>query len=103
MLLLRQTYPSSCDCPLEKLLSILGKLLSLVPIFTLLVDALDECDGTKQDTDRLLEYLVTLGEQPDARVILLFRNNAHSDKFIHSNTVYMDQFTVEPDIMLFLE
>ncbi len=104
MLLLCQSYKSSRDCPLEKLLSTLNNFLRWVPTFTLLVDALDECNDINADSNRLIRYLLDLGSRPDARVILLSRKHARFDGLFKDNfQVFMDHSAVESDIMHFLK
>jgi hypothetical protein len=104
MLVLFQSYKSSRACPLQKLLGVLDKMLGLVSTFTLLVDALDECNDINQESDPLARYLLALGKQPEVRVILLSRNHARFDRiFGNDYKVFMDHDTIKSDIQLFLK
>ena len=94
-------FPSSNKCPLEKLLACLDIILDLLPTFTLVVDALDECTDQK-DSAPLLDYLHQLGLRQNARVILLSRKHTYLEYcFAHTDQIAIDPSVVQSDISLF--
>lgn len=107
LVLLSHAYDSSQDCPLDEMLTILEMFLELIPRYTLLVDALDECididaNNGNSDSERLINFLVDLGARQETRVILLSRKHAHFD-IRNCFRISMDQSTVESDIALYLK
>lgn len=103
LMLLRQSYHTACISPLEKLLEILDLVLDLLPAFTLIVDALDECADLK-GSNLLLAYFQELSSRPSARVILLSRYEARfTDTFRNAVQIHMDESLVSPDIVHFVK
>ncbi|MCJ1284702.1 hypothetical protein MMC26_004038 [Xylographa opegraphella] len=96
-------YECASECPFDKLVEILDSVLELVPVYTLVVDALDECSDT-DNTELLFNFLRKLGTRSNARVILLSRHHPKVEDFFGlSHQVHMNQCTVEPDILHFIK
>ena len=101
LLPLFNNYECASECPFDKLIVILDSILEMVPVYTLIVDALDECSDT--DKSKLLFYFLrNLGTRSNAHVILLSRNHLKIEDFFGlGSQIQMSQSVVEPDILHF--
>ena len=90
------------DCPFLQLWSALETVLANMPNYTLIVDALDECNDP-ENNELLIERLRLLGSRGNSRVILLSRFHARFEgPFRETVKLAMDSSTVGADIMHFI-
>jgi hypothetical protein len=100
---LREQHQLGLDCSIEKLLQILERVLDLVPNYTLIVDALDECTHSQvcnsADFSKLIAFLERLRQRSAARIIILSRIGCLDNNFsARSHRVLMDKAVADPDI-----
>jgi tetratricopeptide (TPR) repeat protein len=96
-------YISVRQFPTDQLLDILDAIVEVIPTFTLVVDALDECEEPRA-RNSLLKYLSSLNSRPNSRVILLSRQTDHLiQSFRGMHQITLDTTTVGPDIKLYVE
>ncbi|KAG9779758.1 hypothetical protein KCU88_g3953, partial [Aureobasidium melanogenum] len=96
-------YKTPHDCPFIRLWAILETLLPQLPAFTLIVDALDECQGV-DDNDDLLKCLHGLSELPNARTIVLSRyHSKFEEPFSNAIRIPVTPDVVSADIERFVE
>ena len=94
-----QEYPSGRDCPFSQIWPVLEALMSDILNYTLLIDALDECDDFKNE-EYLLKRLCALGSRPGSRVILLSRYHARFDgPLAGTDKLTMDSSFLTADIL----
>jgi hypothetical protein len=95
---------SAVECRLEKLLAILDELLELLPTFTVVVDALDECANLEETSSTLFCYLRGLASRSKARVILFSRPNSTLEEYFgNSHHIAVDCTVICPNILRFVE
>ena len=76
-------------------------LISSLPKYTLVIDALDECDDVANE-EYLLERLCALGSRPRSRVILLSRYHARFEgPLAGAEKLSMDPYYLTADIMYY--
>ena len=98
-----QEYSSGHECPFLHVWPVLEALVSSLPRYTLIVDALDECDDVANE-EYLLQRLCTLGSTTTSRVILLSRYHARFEgPFAGAEKLRMDSSCLTADIMYYSE
>jgi len=99
-------FDKADHCPFSKLWVILANILVLLPNFTLIIDAMDECyayGNSGEDVGTVITSMKALASQPNARVIILSRKLASLECMLEeSATIEMDAEAVTPDIELYL-
>ena len=96
-------YPSGHECPILQVWPVLEALISSLPKYTLIVDALDECDDVANEA-YLLERLCDLGSRKTSRVILLSRYHARFEgPLAEADKLTMDSSYLTADIMYYSE
>lgn len=95
-------FSSGQDCPFLHLWPVLEAILFNMHDYTLIVDALDECDDPANN-DPLIERLRLLGSMANSRVILLSRFHARFEGPLQEAVqLAMDSSTVGADILHFV-
>ena len=90
------------DCPFLRLWPVLETVLSNMPDYTLIVDALDECNDP-ENNDPLIQRLLLLGSMANSRIIFLSRFHARFEGPLRvSVNLAMDSSTVGADIIQFV-
>lgn len=85
----------------RRLWSLLVELIDGLPDLTLIVDGLDECDYSLRD--EFCVELIKLSSQPNAQVIVLFRDHSKLDRlFQDSFRIELTPAVVEKDILLYV-
>jgi hypothetical protein len=98
----RQNEGDSSKVRFKSLWSVLQDLIQLTPAFTLIVDALDECEITR-DFNTLLSNLEQLGTSSEARVIILSRPYCLLLPFMErARLITMNEEVVNQDVTLFV-
>ena len=97
-------FKTAAECPFHKLWPLVQLMFEAVPCeFTLVVDALDECNDSDHSQD-LSEKLSKLSLLSHARIILLSRyHDTLSDSLAGCSRVAMDSVSVTPDISLLVK
>ncbi|KAL3447162.1 hypothetical protein BJX65DRAFT_277519 [Aspergillus insuetus] len=95
--------PSS-RCRLETLLTILDQLLDLLPSFTMIIDAVDECRDIQESSCPLTDFFLRCGVRSNCRILLFCRSHCYAlDSIIGaSRSIAMDAEVLESDIRIFL-
>ncbi|KAL2810486.1 hypothetical protein BJX63DRAFT_316956 [Aspergillus granulosus] len=95
--------PSS-RCRLETLLSILNKLLDLLPSFTMLVDAVDECRDIQESGCPLRDFFLHCGGRSNSRILLFCRSHVYGLDYMIAlgRSIVMDPETMASDVRTFL-
>ena len=89
------------DCPFMRLWPVLESILSSMPDYTLIIDALDECNDP-ENNDSLIKRLRLLGSKTNSRVIILSRFHAKFEAPLGECVkLAMDSSAVSADIMHF--
>lgn len=89
------------ECPFLRIWPVLEAILSDMPEYTLIIDALDECNDPDSN-EHLLDRLSNLGSMPNSRVVFLSRPHARfQDPLRDTASLAMDSSTVTGDIMHF--
>ena len=95
---------AATDCRLEQLLPFLGKILELLPLFTVVIDGVDECTDLETAGSLLLGYLRNLAGNGRARVILFSRHRALLQDILGDGfCIAIERDLVEVDVMLFVD
>lgn len=98
-----QEYPSGRECPILQIWPVLEALISSLPKYTLIIDALDECDDDVNE-EYLLKRLCALGSMTTSRVILLSRYHARFEgPLAEAEKLTMDSSYLTTDIMYYSE
>ena len=96
-----QAYPSGHECPILQIWPVLEALISSLPNYTLVIDALDECDDVANEK-YLLKRLCALGSMTTSRVILLSRYHARfEEQLAEADKLTMDSSYLTADIMYY--
>ncbi|KAK6836796.1 hypothetical protein PG987_007291 [Apiospora arundinis] len=97
-------FNSPSECPFSRIWVIVDAVLSMLPEFTLIVDALDECSDEPDIRRQLIDKFNALSQTSNGRVILFSRQDelfsVHIDPCI---AVHMDCDVVGSEVHLFAE
>lgn len=96
-----QQYNCGHECPILSIWPVFEAMLSSMPSYTLIVDALDECDDPVNE-GYLVERLCRLGHMTRSRVILLSRYHAkYETLLLDAVKLTMDSSALKADIMYY--
>jgi hypothetical protein len=97
-----QPFDDISQCSFSLLRSTFSTALELMPEYTLIIDALDECSDL-ENVKHLVEDLQRVCKSPKAKVIITSRNHTEFDGLITGGAVIaMDVNAVMPDIHLYI-